>query len=103
MYQNYPFYGYPPPVIIPPGQQRPLTPEEFERGMKFVHRQREREERNKERIERNKKKAKQEESDRAAAVRARTFNTLEWYILGILSYPFWAPVYRVMMSHMGFQ
>lgn len=100
MYQNYPFYGYGPPMIVP-GQpnQQPLTREEFERGMRFIEKMRAREARDKERTERNKRKVKQDEADRASAAWKRTFSSLELYILGILSYPFWAPIYKMFMAH----
>lgn len=99
MYQNYPFYGYGPPVVIPPGQQTPISPEEFKRGMEFIAKMKRREEREKERAERNKRKVKNDEAEKARAAWKRTFSSLEIYILGILSYPFWSPIYKMFMAH----
>ena len=97
---GYPFPGYGPPVVFP-GQQQPtpISPEEFKKGMEFIARMKRREEREKERSERNKRRVKQEEAEKASAAWKRTFSSIEIYILGILSYPFWSPIYKMFMAH----
>jgi hypothetical protein len=50
---------------------------------------------------RKKEKAKQDVIKKAEAARRRTLSLLEWYILGILSYPFVGPLYHIAINHMN--
>ena len=89
MYQ-YPFMGYPPPHI---------NHDDFERGMKIAERLANRRERDKERHEEIKIKRRKEERKESAAARARTLTMLEWYIIGIVSYPLVGPLYNAAVAH----
>lgn len=101
MYQNYPFYGYPPPMIGQGGQH--ISPEAFEKGLQWAAKMEHRKAREKERTERNKDRTAKEAKREARAAIGRTFLFVEWYILGILSYPLWAPMYRAFMATHGVQ
>src|SRR2546430_1010094 len=105
MNYGYPFYGYPPPMLGPPqgGPQINISQEAYEKGLAWAAKMEQRKIREKERELRNKeRKAKEDKRESRAAV-GRTFLFVEWYILGILSYPLWAPMYRAFMTSHGVQ
>lgn len=87
-------YGYPQyPMIFPP--QQGDQQKHFELGMKMAEKLIAREAREKERTERMKRQNDITSRKDAAARRSRTLISIEWYILGILSYPLWAPLYQM--------
>lgn len=100
MYQ-YP-YGYP-PMIGQGGPQINLSQEAYEKGLQWAAKMEARKHREKERTERNKDRVQKEAKREARAAIGRTFLSIEWYILGILSYPLWAPMYRAFMATHGVQ
>ena len=79
-------YGYPYP---PPDFER----EVFEKGMKIAMKLRDREAKQKER-------GKEREKKEAEAARLRRLTSLEWFILGIVSYPIVGPMYNVAIHHL---
>ncbi len=74
---------YPPPYGFP-------DKDDFERGMKIAMKLRDK--------EANKKlKVKELEEKKAAASRARTMTSLEWFIIGILMQPVVGPLYHLLL------
>lgn len=92
MYQPY-GYGYPPPMI-PPFQGGPDQQKYIEFGMKQAEKLMLREQREFERNQTKKKHEEKENRKAAEARRTRTLLSIEWYVLGIISYPLWAPLYQ---------
>lgn len=84
-------YGY--PMMFPP-QQGPDQQKYIEFGMKQAEKLMLRDAREKERSEHKKRQNETNSRKDAAARRSRTLISIEWYILGILSYPLWAPLYQ---------
>lgn len=95
-----PFYGYQPPQYGP-GPTAPPSPSDLERGMKIAIRMRLKEERKKEKIEEAKNKQKADEKKKAEESKGRSLLSVEWFILGILAYPFVGPAYNylIKLSH----
>jgi hypothetical protein len=94
-------YGYPyPPMIYPPPQNTPnIDVKYIEQGIKIAERLASRDQREKERAERMKQKKKDEDQKQAIAARARTLTALEWFIFGIISYPFVGPLYNMGLHY----
>jgi hypothetical protein len=76
-----------------------MNEDHFKKGMEMAQRIALREAREKERHEDRKRKHRDEERKQAAAARARTLTALEWYILGIVSFPFVGPLYNMAIQH----
>lgn len=94
MYQMYPppFWGYPP-------QQTQITQSDLEKGMMLAQRLASRRDREDERKEKLKKRQKEDERRQAESRRARTLTSLEWFIIGVVSYPFVGPLYNLALQH----
>lgn len=92
-------YGYPPYPMMYPQQQPQLEREFIEKGIKIAERLQNRDRTMKERDERMKAKKRDEERQQAVAARARTLTAIEWFILGIVSYPFVGPLYQLALNH----
>lgn len=91
-------YGYPYPPMYP--QQNNNIPIEYiEKGIKIAEKLASRDQREKERAERMKQRKRDEDQKQAVAARARTLSALEWFILGIISYPFVGPLYQLALTH----
>lgn len=88
MYQ-YP-YGPWPPVIGPPQDQQKY----IEYGMRQAEKLMQRERREKERQDNFKKKAIDDARKHAREARSRLFSSLEWFIIGVISYPIVGPLYN---------
>lgn len=96
MYGNY----YPPPMMLPPQWgQHPDQQKYIEFGMKQAEKLMLREQREKERAEQKKRSLHDKERKDAEARRHRTLLSIEWYILGILCYPIWEPLYRAFTHY----
>jgi len=91
-------YPYNPMMVYPPPQGR--DEEIMKRAMEVAVRLTERKEREKERSEKIKKKARIEEEKLSAAKAARRFMFIETYILGIVSYPLWAPLFSALKHYL---
>ena len=96
-YPTPPFWGYPPPMV---GQQQtPIEQAYIEKGMRLAEKIRNRDLREMERAKSLEKKFRDEEYKRVAATRARMLTSLEWFIIGVISYPFVGPMYQLALSH----
>lgn len=102
-------YGFPPPYYPPPmygppqyGPTSPVTPtpSDLERGYKLALKIRSKEERKKEKEKEAEGKKKTDERKKIEDSKRRTLFGLEWYILGILSYPFIGPLYYIATNHL---
>lgn len=93
MYGQYPY-----PMMIPP--QHPRDEEIMKRAMEVAVRLTERKEREKERAEKIKKRAQKEEEKLAALRAGRRLLFIETYVLGIVSYPLWAPVAKALIHYL---
>jgi hypothetical protein len=94
MYQ-YPQY---PPMLFPPPNGR--DEEIMKRAMEVAVRLTERKEREKERADKIKKRTQKEEEKLAAARSARRLLFVETYVLGIVSYPIWAPLMKALIHYL---
>lgn len=97
---GYPWGMPPPQIVYPPNQQYPQGPvmptqNDLEKGFKLAVRMRMKEERKKEKAEEAKNKAKADDKKKAEESKGKTLMTLEWYILGIISYPIVGPLFRI--------
>lgn len=96
---GYP-WGPPPPPMWPqnyPSPQYPAVPNpsDIERGFKIAVKLREKEEKKKAKAEEAKNKVKTDDKKKAEENKGKTLFGIEWYILGILSYPIVGPLYRL--------
>lgn len=103
MFNPYPFYGYQPP-IYPPQQMPygPPSPTDLERGMIIAMKLRRKDEKKEERKKEAEAKKKEDEKKKVAESKGRSLLSVEWFILGILSYPFVGPAYKYL-THLGVQ
>lgn len=85
----YPMWGYPPP-----------NDDQFQRGMRLAMKIAQREAREKERQENRKKRDRDEERKRSAAGKAKFLSSLEWFIIGVISYPFVGPMYNIALHNL---
>lgn len=93
MYGQYPY-----PMMIPP--QHPRDEEIMKRAMEVAVKLTERKEREKERSEKLKKKERITAEKVAAAKAARRLLFIETYVLGIVSYPIWAPIVSALIRYL---
>lgn len=84
MYQ----YPYPPP------------PDVYAQALQIAQRLAAKKEKKEQREKDAKKKAEADEKKRAEESKSRTLLGLEWFILGILSYPIVGPLYHIAINHM---
>ena len=94
MYGQYPY-----PMIFPPPQNG-RDEEIMKRAMEVAVRLTERKEREKERSEKLKKKERIQQDKINAAKAARRLLFVETYILGIVSYPIWAPIVAALIRYL---
>lgn len=94
MYNIYPppYGGYPP--AYPPPANTPSAGD-LEKGFRIAMKLRQKEERKEEKKKENEAKKKAEDRKKAEESRSKNFFGLEWYILGILSYPIIGPLYKL--------
>lgn len=95
-YPPPPFYGYPPPVYPPQG----ITPDIEARAIKIAAKLVNKEQKKKDKEKDIEAKKKADEKKKIEDGKRRTLFGLEWYILGILSYPFVGPLYYYI-THIG--
>ncbi len=93
---GYPFYpppygGYPPPTITP---NPDVEARAYKIALKLINKEAKKKEKEKE--AEGKKKA--DEKKKIEDSKRRTLFGLEWYILGIISYPFVGPAYRIITN-----
>jgi hypothetical protein len=100
MFNPYPFYGYPPPNYPP---MNPIPPDIEARATQIAMKLVSKEKRKKEKEEERKVKAKADDKKKAEERKRNSFNLIEWYILGALSYPFIGPLYKMVQHYMGVQ
>ena len=79
-------YQYPPPDVMA-------------QAMQIAQRLAEKKEKKEKREKANKIKAEEDLKRRAAESKSRTLLGLEWFILGILSYPIVGPAYHILLNH----
>lgn len=96
-YTPPPYYGYPQPQY----PQTPPSPNDIEKGMKIALKLRAKEERKEEKKKADAEKKKSDEKKKAEESKGRSLLSLEWFILGILAYPFVGPAYNylIKLSH----
>ncbi len=85
---------YPPPY----GYGQP-TPDDFQRGLKLALKMREREEKKEIRKKEMETKKKETEKKAAEEARNRTLTSVEWFIFGIIAYPFIGPLYNYALHN----
>lgn len=93
-------YQYPAPMMMFPPPQNGRDEEIMKRAMEVAVRLTERKEREKERSEKLKKKERIAQEKVAAAKAARRLLFIETYILGIVSYPLWAPLFSALKHYL---
>ena len=87
-------YGWPPPVIMGQPDQQKYIEYGMRQAEKLMHRER----REKERQDNLKKKAMDDARKHAKEARSRLFTALEWFIIGVISYPIVGPLYNVVVK-----
>lgn len=93
------FYGYPPQY--PQQMQMPPSPSDLERGMKIAMKLRAKEDRKEAKKKEDSDKNKSAEKKKAEEARHKNLSALEWFILGILAYPFVGPLYNYVTHLAG--
>lgn len=90
-------YNYPPPYWMPPpmNQGGTIDHNTIEKGIRIAQKIASRELRESERLANRMKKAKDDERKEATAARARMLTSLEWFIIGCISYPIVGPLYQL--------
>lgn len=101
MYNIYP-PPYPPPYGPPPynPMQTPLSPSEFERGIRIAVKLKSKEENKIKKKEEAEKKKKEEDKKKAEAARMRSLTGIEWFIIGLLMYPVVGPAYKLITHNL---
>lgn len=89
-----PFWGYPQPNMLPP-------PDSIEaRAYKIAAKLRDKDHKKEEKKKEAEAKKKADDKKKAEDSRRRNLFGLEWYILGILSYPLVGPAYRIITHNL---
>lgn len=96
---GYP-YGPPPFYPPPPYPQQGMTPEIEARAIKIAAKIVSKEAKKKEREKDTEAKKKAEEKKKIEDSKRRNFSAIEWFVLGLLSYPFVGPLYT-LVTHIG--
>lgn len=94
-------YGYPPPMWPPGPQQNTIDQNTFEKGIQIALKIQQREAREKERLENRVKRAKDDDRKEAAAARSRALTSIEWFIIGVISYPIVGPLYNLAIHRLS--
>lgn len=93
-------YNQPYPYWMPPPMNNGgnIDHNTIEKGIQIALKIASREAREAERIGNRMKKQKDDEKKEAAASRARVLYSIEWFIIGIISYPVVGPLYQLMIT-----
>lgn len=96
-YPPPPFWGYQQPNVSPGPMPQPS---DLERGMKIAMKIRMKEERKDEKKKEAETKKKEEEKKKAGESKGKNLLSVEWLILGWLSYPIMGPLYRMLTNNL---
>lgn len=98
----YPYPWGPPPMYPTPPQMPygPPSPTDIERGMMIAMKLKNKADRKEEKKKEAEAKKKADDKKKAEDNKGKTLFGIEWYILGILSYPIVGPLYRLLTNNL---